>query len=401
VTGTSTAALRRGPSARDFARQQAIEDYGVVDDPVPDLRGLVELAARTCEVPTAVINIIDDRWQHQVCAVGLTPDVCAREDSMCAKVIDRPGTVVVADASLDPRFATNPFVTGEIAAVRFYASSPLVTPSGVVIGTLCVFDDVTRKLTPSAAGALEVLAAQVIDVLELRRTTRELRRSNEQLTHFAAQLSHDLRNPLAALAGFLEIATDSPEMAAAAQATHALTRAESSVRRMQSMIEDLLSFASVGGAVAGLEVDLQAVATAVVEDLDGDLGAAGATVEVAGLPMVSGDPTLLRLLVQNLIANAVKFAGSVREDPRVQVSAEPEPGGWRIVVDDNGPGVDPVDRERVFELLERGTAPAVTRVGGLGIGLSTCRRIVQEHGGRIGIDTSPSGGARVWVTLPG
>ncbi|MFX7849524.1 histidine kinase dimerization/phospho-acceptor domain-containing protein, partial [Acinetobacter baumannii] len=86
------------------------------------------------------------------------------------------------------------------------------TPSGVAIGTLCVFDDEVGQLSDASARALDLLAHQVIDVLELRRLTRDLAESNSQLEQFAAQVSHDLRNPLTALSGFLELAADSPEM---------------------------------------------------------------------------------------------------------------------------------------------------------------------------------------------
>lgn len=386
----------------DAVRRQAIDAYAVVGVPSePNLQGLVELAARLCDVPTAVINIIDDRFQHQIASVGFSPDVCSREDSMCAKVIESPGTVVVPDARLDSRFATNPFVTGAIAQVRFYASSPLTTPAGVTIGTLCVFDEASRQLTPTAVGGLEMLAGQIIDVLELRRITGELQRSNERLSDFAAQVSHDLRNPLGALAGFLEMAADSPELASAPQATAALARAESSVHRMQSMITDLLGFASVGGRVEQIPVDLQAQAEAVVEDLSAEVRGASASIQLGSLPTVPGDPTLLRVLLQNVVANALKFSRSETPAVQVRVSGERVPGGWRLAVDDNGPGVPVTERERVFGLLERGDHLTTQGVQGWGIGLSTCRRIVEAHGGRIGIDDSPLGGASVWMILPG
>ena len=386
-------------------RRRAIDDYDVVGTPSePNLQGLVELAARLCDVPTAVINIIDDRFQHQVASVGFSPEVCTLEDSMCAKVIESPGTVVVPDARLDARFVTNPFVTGEVAHVRFYASSPLTTPAGVTIGTLCVFDEVERQLTPTAVGGLEMLAGQIIDVLELRRITGELQRSNERLSDFAAQVSHDLRNPLGALAGFLEIAADSPELARAPQVTAALARAESSVHRMQSMISDLLAFAGVGGRVDQVPVDLHAQALAVVEDLSAEVAAWGGSIEVLGLPTVPGDQTLLRVLLQNVIANALKFSRPRTDTGApaacVRVAAERVSAGWRVTVDDNGPGVPEAERERVFGLLERGDDPATRGVQGWGIGLSTCRRIVEAHGGRIGIDDSPLGGASVWMFLP-
>ncbi|WP_306232189.1 sensor histidine kinase [Agrococcus beijingensis] len=383
--------------AEDVTRREAIAEYRVIGQPPqPDLEGLVQLAAVICGVSTAVINIIDDRDQHQIAAIGFEPSVCSREDSMCAVVFREPGHVVVPDARADDRFRDNPFVTGEIADVRFYASSPLITPDGVPIGTLCVFDEAVGDLTEEASRSLRLLAHQVIDVLELRRITRELGRSNDQLAHFAAQVSHDLRNPLAALQGFLELATDSPELADAPQASRALERAESAASRMGAMVADLLDFARLGGQARREPVDLGAVLRDVVDDLDAQLRASSATVSVGELPQVDGDATQLRALLQNLVANAVKFSAATREAPVVEVRAQLLSGGWRITVDDDGPGVPLEQRERVFALLERGASD----VEGLGIGLSTCRRIVEAHGGRIGIDDSPLGGASVWVLLP-
>ena len=385
-------------SVDDLARRQAIEQYRVLGVPAePDLQGLVELAAILCGVPTAVINIIDDRRQHQIASFGFAPGVCEREDSMCAQVLDEARRVEVPDAREDPRFAANPFVTGEIAKVRFYASSPLVTPSGVSIGTLCVFDDVVGELGPEAARGLDVLAHQVVDVLELRRTARELTRSNEQLGNFAGQISHDLRNPLAALSGFIEVAADSPSLEAAPDVAHALGRAELSARRMQDLIAHLLEYARLGGRARTSPVDLEALVAAVLDDLDAQVRSAGATVEVGSLPVVTGDATLLRALVQNLVANAVKFSAVGDRRPRVVVAVELVSGGWRLAVDDNGPGVPPEQRDRVFGLMERGGHDGVD---GLGIGLSTCQRIVEAHGGRMGIDSSPLGGASVWAVVP-
>ncbi|MGW9113177.1 sensor histidine kinase [Microbacterium sp. NPDC055683] len=386
-------------TAEDVARRAVVDQYRIVGEPPePDLEGIVRLAATLCGVSTAVINIIDDRSQHQIAAVGLEPAVCSREDSMCAVVIRRPEHVVVPDAREDARFAANPFVTGEIARVRFYASSPLVTPSGVVIGTLCVFDEDTGELPPDVSEAMDLLARQVIDVLELRRMTRALGEANAQLARFAGQVSHDLRNPLTALSGFLELAADSPEMARAPQVARAVSRAESAAERMTAMIADLLAFARAGGALPRLaDVDLGAVALAARDDLDAATHATRARIEVDLDARVRGDATLLGALLQNLLANAVKFTAAAGREPRVRVHAEKLAGAWRVLVDDNGPGVPETRRDDVFALLHRAVSDEVP---GLGIGLSTCQRIVQAHGGHIGIDDAPGGGARVWFVLP-
>ncbi len=390
--------IARGDAVADITRREAIAEYRVVGQPPePDLEGLVQLAATICGVSTAVINIIDDRSQHQIAAVGFEASVCAREDSMCAVVFRHPGHVVVPDAREDERFRDNPFVTGEIAEVRFYASSPLITPAGVPIGTLCVFDERVGDLAEQDSQALALLARQVIDVLELRRITRELGRSNEQLAHFAGQVSHDLRNPLTALAGFLEIAADSPELADAPVAAHALERADAAAARMGALVADLLDFARVGGQPRRGVVDLASLVRDVTDDLDVPIRTSGAVVSVGALPTISGDATQLRALLQNLLANAIKFSAASGAAPTIEVRAHALTGGWRLTIDDDGPGVPVEQRERVFGLLERGDGP---EVDGLGIGLSTCRRIVEAHGGRIGIEESPLGGASVWVVLP-
>ncbi len=385
--------------AEDVARRAAIADYHVVGSPPePDLEGLVELAATLCGVSTAVINIIDDRSQHQIAAVGFEPAVCAREDSMCAVVLQDAVQVAVSDARSDERFSANPFVTGEIARVRFYASSPLVTPSGIPIGTLCVFDEHACDLTPERSRSLDQLARQVVDVLELRRITRRLAESNEQLAHFAGQVSHDLRNPLTALLGFVELAADSPSMRHASDALLMLERAEAAGARMAAMLKDLLHYAQVGGTDAGsVELDFEDLVRSVAEDLHGALTPSAATVTVDAPAAFAGDETLLRTLLQNLVANAAKFAAAAGVRPQIDIRAHAVAGGWQMTVDDNGPGVPADERERVFDLMQRGST---TSAPGLGIGLSTCRRVVQAHGGRIGIDESPLGGARVWVFLP-
>jgi signal transduction histidine kinase len=386
-------------TAHDVTRRQTIADYELLDDPPEaDLQGLVQLAATICGVPTAVINIIDDRFQHQIAAVGFTAAVCSREDSMCAVVLEQPGRVIVSDARLDDRFSANPFVTGVIGNVRFYASSPLITPAGIAIGTLCIFDEEVGELSPEHAATLDILAHQAVDVLELRRVTRELQTSNHELEQFAGRISHDLRNPLMALSGFIELAADSPELSDAPQASRALARAEAAADRMSTMISDLLDFARVGGEVPRVAaVDVEDVMAAVIDDLDTPLAQTGATIEVDAPAPVVADPTLLRGLLQNLVANAAKFSATTSDAPHIIVRVEPLPDGSRITVDDNGPGIPEPQREKVFGLMERGDQ---TDVAGLGIGLSTCRRIVEGHHGRIGIAESPAGGASVWVVLP-
>jgi signal transduction histidine kinase len=392
----------------DEARLAQLAEYELLGGPPrPELQALVALAAQVCDVPRAAINLITGTQQVQAAAVGMEPAVCARSDSMCAAVLHEGRPVVLPDASLDPRFADNPFVTGVIGKVRFYAAHQLTTPAGVVIGTLCVFDDEPRELDQRQRDALRSLADRVVDMLELSLRTRqletsldqltrtrdELRRSNEQLAGFAAQAAHDLRNPLTSVSMSLEMLAEQESVHADEDASWMVERAVSGTGRMDRMITDLLEFGRVGGGLQVGDVDLASV----LEDVRNDLAVQleGAELVVGELPVVRGDATQLRLTLQNLVANAVKFTRPVAR-PRVVVSARPTADGWRVEVADNGPGVAVDQRERVLEPLVQGDRKA----DGIGLGLAICARVVRAHGGTIGVEEAPDGGALVWFELP-
>ncbi len=394
----------------DAHRVAEIGKYRVLlDPPRADLMALVEVAALVAQVPMATINLITDTEQHQIATHGFDASVCRRADSMCDVVLDAGAPVIVPDASQDARFRDNPFVTGVIGSVRFYATHQLVTPEGVVIGTLCVFDEQARTITDDQEKALVSLAERVVDLLELELRTRELsssvveledaraelERSNEQLAAFAGQVSHDLRNPLTAVTLSLKMIEEEVEAAADDQLemTFLLHRAIGGADRMQSLINDLLAFARVGGELQRGRVDLAAVFAEVQEDLATAL--AGATVIVGELPTVIGDGVQLRAVLQNLTANAAKFVRP-GQPARIEVDSVRLGDRWRIEVTDHGPGIPADHRERVFQPLAR----VNDDIEGSGIGLTTCRRIVEAHGGRIGLTDAPHGGTCAWFELP-
>ena len=226
---------------------------------------------------------------------------------------------------------------------------------------------------------------------QLELTSRRLAAADERLVAFAAHVSHDLRNPLAAVRMSLELvrdelgANDEPALA------DLIERAARGIRRMDDMIGDLMTFARIGAIREPTVVDLGQVVREVLVKL-GD--AAGADqVRTGVLPSVRGDAAQLRVLFRNLLTNAVKFSPP---GAPVTVSATSLDTGWRISVTDQGPGVPEEHRDRVFEPMVR----LDTRAPGTGIGLATCRRIVEAHGGRIGVAENPDGGASLWFELP-
>jgi signal transduction histidine kinase len=380
----------------------------LVREPGKDLRPLVELAAQVCQVPTAAINLITGTHQHQVAAVGFEESVCARDDSMCAAVIDEAMPVVVEDAREDARVRANPFVTGEIAAVRFYASAPLRSTRGVTFGRLCVFDDQPRRLDEHQTRTLQLLADRVVDVLELGLRTRELEasiaevnrardeldRSNRRLSHFAAQVSHDLRTPLTAMLLNTEIVAQDPAVEADDLLAKHLAATLDAGRRMTLLIEEILESAQVGAAIRMGPVDLYAVADAVTHDVGSLLAAGELTVEP--LPTVVGDEQQLYSVLLNLVTNALKFTRP--EAPaRVRISAERLDGRWRVEVTDNGVGIPLGMVSDMFRPFVRGS----TETPGSGLGLASAKRIVEAHEGRIGLEPALGGvGTTAWFDLP-
>ena len=365
------------------------------------LNNLVRLAARLCAVPYSVVNIITEDQQLQIAASGVDPGVCTREDSMCAKVFLSGETTVVHDASLDPRFATNPFVTGEIAKVRFYASIPLQTAAGFTLGSLCVFSDGPDTLEAEQIAMLEVLAHQVVELLELQHRSlqlsdalAELRRSNTVLGEFAGRVSHDLRIPLTTILGYVELAEDDPDIPPGNPAAEYLALIGGSGRRMLGTLEDVLDYSKVGGTLRRERLSLLAVTAEATRDLGLDLGdASGIYCNDAGFV---ADRAQLRALLQNLLANSLNYRSAERA-LQVSVSAVAGDNGTTVTVADNGRGIDAGDRQRAMEPLVR-----LNRAGdgpGSGLGLATCRRIAKAHGGELQITETPGGGTTISVLI--
>ena len=159
--------------AREASRVAALHEYGVLDQPADDeLSDVVRAAAVLAGVPNATLNLIDERRQCQLTTVGFEGADSARSDSMCALHFEDGVTVVVADASRDERYRANPWVDGRLAAVRFYASAPLISPEGHALGSLCVFDVEPGGLEAVQIATLEGLARVLVALFERRRQAR-------------------------------------------------------------------------------------------------------------------------------------------------------------------------------------------------------------------------------------
>jgi signal transduction histidine kinase len=371
------------------------------------LTALTRLATRLCGVPNAIVTLLDDQDLYQVAATGGGAGTCSAEDPLCGRALADRRLLVVEDTRLDRRFHDSPFVDGRRGSIRFYASAPLLTPTGHALGTLSVHDTAPGGLSDEQQDSLRVLADGVVEVIEQRRQTRwldlvlsELTRSNAVLTDFAGRLSHDLKTPLTAMLGFAEVLETLPAVEEDARAVRYVGRIVGSGNRMRVLIDDLLSFAAVGGSTTVTPVDLEPLVAAVADDLAPLVLRRGATVTATDTTVLA-DPVQLRVLVQNLVANALAYGvgGDDVTDRTVEVSSDAWGTGWVLHVVDHGPGIPEEQREHLLEPLTRLERDSAWQ--GSGIGLATCRRVAQAHGGSVELGDTPGGGTTVTVSVPG
>jgi PAS domain S-box-containing protein len=236
------------------------------------------------------------------------------------------------------------------------------------------------------------------DLTERRALQQDLLRSNADLQRFAALAAHDLAEPLRTIGGFADLIHRRYADRLPAEAIPFFEQIVNGVGRMDALIESLLGYARAGELPPGDQfVALEPVARAVLEDLRAATEASGATVTVEIPPEaeVRAGEYGVALVLQNLISNALKFSGE--RSPQIAVSARARDALWRIGVRDHGAGIDPADVETIFQPFRRGASPGAP---GSGLGLTTCRRIVERHGGSIGVDSRPGEGSEFWFTLP-
>lgn len=257
-----------------------------------------------------------------------------------------------------------------------------------------------RAISLRSPEALEREVAERTRELAARKAQRdqlnaELRRANEELEQFAAIVSHDLRAPLRAIRSFTEILSRRLDDKVDATEREFLGHVTRGVTRMDGLICDLLGYARTGRGGTSEDVDLTPLVRSVAAEVAAGHPEKSFSLDIGVLPVVWGDARLLRQVFQNLIDNALKFStGSI---VHVAVRGETLQDGWTISVSDDGIGFDPEQRERVFQPFQR--LHLAEEYEGTGIGLPIVRKIVHQHGGDIGVDTSPGRGATFTFTL--
>ena len=259
------------------------------------------------------------------------------------------------------------------------------------------------KLKQMSANDRLNLAAALAELREshqrLQVTAEDLRVANEGLLQFVRIASHDLREPLNTVVQFVGLVDEDHGAQLPEDARHYLQLVLRAGARMRTLLDDVVRYARLqnGEVEAPEAVPLDRVMAELRDALAGRLADTGGTLTIGPMPVVRGHPSLLSLLFQNLLANALKFHPADRR-PEVLVHAQVAQGVARISVSDNGIGIAPEHRPLLFQPFQR--LHRRNEYEGTGLGLALARQIAEAHGGSIGVDSLPGQGATFTVTLP-
>ena len=384
-------------------RLAALARYDILGTPPEDTFDLVTtMVADMLQAPQACVSLVDRDRVWFKSRVGVEVCEVPREPGFCSSLIQTDDEVLhIEDASQNRATRDNSLTEGD-QGIRFYAGAPLCTPEGARIGTLCTFGPEPRGLHDAERRFLQKAAHLVMHEIELRRTRKQLERTEaalrasqrfESIGMVAGGVAHDFNNLLGGILGNASLARATLDDNAREQAM--LAEIESTVQRAATLVNQVFAFAGQGEESPPKPVDLNALihetwsslAPSSPQDVRVELTLA------ERLPPVHGQSIGLRQLMMNLLTNAVE-ACEAHAGKLVRVRTEAEEGSVRITVTDDGPGLTPDSRARIFEPFFS------SKSGGRGLGLAIVKRIVEQHEGTIAVTSQPGNGTTFRITLP-
>lgn len=280
-------------------------------------------------------------------------------------------------------------IIGHNNEIRWLLTSkiPLVEQDQVV-GLIGISRDITER--KNAEIVLKELNTS------LAHQASKLAASNAELERFAYIASHDLQEPLRMVRSFIQLLKKQCADQIDEQSHQYIDFAVEGAERMKHLITDLLEYSRVGAVQERLEtVDMNELAQRTLDALRDIITTSGATVKVATLPAVTGVKTQLGQVLQNLLSNAIKYPSSA--PPEISVAGFEEPTQWKFSVSDNGIGIDSRFFEKIFVIFQRLHNESETK--GTGIGLAICKKIVESHGGKIWVESTPEIGSTFHFTI--
>ncbi len=408
------------PKPKDEAeRLQALYEYEVLDTGAEaSFDAIVELASQICETPIALVSLVDKDRQWFKSKVGLEADETHRDYAFCAHAIHQHGPLIVENASEDERFNDNPLVQGD-PKIRFYAGSPLQTPEGFRVGTLCAIDRKPRKLRPDQISALNTLASHTINLLELRKKFRESVQLNKELDEknktiqemaehnkrFLANINHEMRTPLNAITGFSNrLLNRTSNLNVPKYVNEGLQSIAMASKHLNNLINDVLDLSKLdAGKMECTYAPFNPVnmlhEVVTINSVRAEKHHIDLQLHVNdGMPeyLMSDERKISQVLI-NIISNAIKFTP---DGKAVSVTAEHLNDQLLVAVSDQGVGISPENMQKIFDEFSQIPNELSDRAKGTGLGLAIASRLTHVLGGDIQVSSEIGKGTVFKLCFP-
>ncbi|TGK16949.1 GAF domain-containing hybrid sensor histidine kinase/response regulator [Leptospira kmetyi] len=374
--------------ANEKERLVALKSYQILDTaPEEKFDSLTQIAAYICDSSIALISLIDVNRQWFKSKVGLDDAETPRSDSFCQYAIMQDEIFEIEDAHEDPRFKNNPNVLGP-PFIRFYAGTPLKTPDGYNIGTLCVIDQAPKRLDQKQRVILKVLSNQIISNFELIKKNRELiviRKKEEELqnskSQFFANMSHEIRTPVHGILGVAGLLSETDLQNEQREYVDTIRRSGS---LLLSLLNDILDFSKLESAHMTIEIisfNLIDLLKDVFFLFEADAKRKKIEFKLKGeIPeslIVSTDPHRFKQILVNLISNAFKFTekGSVHIELKFETDSEHH--DISIRVRDTGIGIPELKLNELFQAYTQADTSVSRKYGGTGLGLAISKSLAE------------------------
>jgi signal transduction histidine kinase len=390
--------------ANEQERLKELESFSILDTlEEEDFDNLTALASSICKTPISLVSLLDDKRQWFKSHHGLDVTETPKVHSFCGHAINQPDEVfVVNDSRNDKRFYDNPLVEGK-PNVIFYAGVPLLTKTGLPLGTLCVIDHKPRELSSSQTKSLQALARQVVNLLYLRKKEAELNNAvarlkikNDELDKFAFVAAHDLSSPLRNISGLTGLLRDMYDDKLDEKGKDFMRMIEQSSTKLQGLVEGLLEYSRNENYINENKEDINLRDLA---DYINSLFTATSTCHIkwsTDLKEVNTNPSGLHQILINLISNAVKHNDKSKIEIEISVKETTEAYKWQVK--DNGPGIPEKFHERVFDIFT--ALPSKNNnEGSNGIGLATVKKLVHSFGGEVTLNSTLNEGSTFCFTI--
>lgn len=390
----------------ESSRLTALNSYAILDTlPEKEYDEITALASMICNTPMSLISLIDKDRQWFKSSQGVATTETPREFAFCAHAINSKNqTLIVNDARKDKRFQDNPLVTADPNVV-FYAGVPLTNPEGHPLGTLCVLDTEPKQLTQEQQKALEILSNQLMKLLELRKTTillhknnKKLNAKNRTLDKFVSVAAHDIKSPMNNVLALSNMLLDDFAEKMDPEAVELLDLLHTSVLHSTHLIDGILNYSKDPSSMAEDKQSLHFKSLLHdIEELLVTKENIHMTIDVPDDLYAFMNKTVLHQIFSNLISNSIKY--NHQDIVKIKIQITDTDSEIRISVSDNGPGINPKDKKRIFKLFSTTTNTDKNGFHGTGIGLATVKNLVLSLGGKISVISNKDGGANFVFTL--